>query len=95
MTATSLPYRIELSPSAARALRKLAPEARRRIARKIDTLAEDPRPADTVKLEGESELYRVRVGDYRIVYTVRDAVLLVLIVAIGNRADIYKLLRRR
>jgi mRNA interferase RelE/StbE len=93
----SLPatYRIELTPAATRALRKLATEVSRRIARKIDALATQPRPADARKLEGEEGLYRVRVGDYRIIYSVHDDVLLVLVVRIGHRSDIYKAMRRR
>ena len=43
-----------------------------------------------VKLQGESELYRVRIGDYRIVYQIQDAVLMVLVVQIGNRREIYR-----
>jgi mRNA interferase RelE/StbE len=88
-------YRVELTPAAARALRKLTAEVRRRIARKIDALATQPRPADATKLEGEEGLYRVRVGDYRIIYSVHDDVLLVLVVRIGHRSEIYKVMRRR
>jgi mRNA interferase RelE/StbE len=76
---------------------KLAEDARRRLARKIEALAEDPRPSDCKKLEGEDDLYRVRTGDYRIVYSIREErlVILVLVVGIGHRSDIYKALRRR
>jgi mRNA interferase RelE/StbE len=56
----------------------------------IDGLAEEPRPDGVVKLKGEENAYRVRVGDYRIVYEVRDNVLLVLIVKIGHRREIYR-----
>jgi mRNA interferase RelE/StbE len=87
--------RIELTPAAARAVRKLPADVRRRVARKIDALASDPRPADSTKLEGEDGLYRVRTGDYRIIYAVHDEVLLVVVVRIGHRRDIYKALRRR
>ena len=88
-------YRVELAPAAARALRKLTAEVRRRIARRIDALAAQPRAADATKIEGGDGLFRVRVGDYRIIYTVHDDVLLVLVVRIGHRSDIYKAMRRR
>ena len=90
-----LPYRIEFTPAAARQLRKLTPEVRKRVSARIDALASDPRPAGTEKLGAEDGLYRVRAGDYRIVYTVADDVVLVVIVKIGHRADIYKALRQR
>jgi mRNA interferase RelE/StbE len=95
MRLSSLTYRIELTPVAARTLRKLDDEIRRRVARKINTLATNPRPADAKKIEGEDNLYRIRAGDYRIIYTIRDEVLLIVIITIGHRRDIYKSLRRR
>jgi mRNA interferase RelE/StbE len=88
-------YRVELTPAAARQFRKLSPEVRRRLKVKIDALAVEPRPAGVEKLAGEDGFYRVRAGDYRIVYSVDDGVLLVLLVTIGHRADVYKALRRR
>lgn len=83
-------YRIELKPSAARQLEALPRELQRRIARKIDRLAEDPRQAGSNKLSGLDDLYRVRVSDYRIIYQSRDEVLLVLVVKIGHRKDVYR-----
>ena len=65
-----------------------APPSRLREA--IDALAENPRAPGNVKLQGEGELYRVRVGDYRIVYQIQDAVLVVLVVQIGHRREIYR-----
>jgi mRNA interferase RelE/StbE len=56
----------------------------------IDSLAENPRPPGCVKLQGHVELYRVRVGDYRIVYQIQDAILVVLVVEIGHRREIYR-----
>ena len=61
-----------------------------RVARKIDSLAGNPRPLGVEKLRGAQNLWRVRVGDYRIIYTVRDEVLLVLLVRIGNRREVYR-----
>lgn len=62
--------------------------ARLRVA--IDGLAENPRPPGCVKLQGGDELFRVRVGDYRIVYQIQDAVLVVLVVQVGHRREIYR-----
>ncbi len=87
-------YRVELTPAAARQFRKLTPEVRKRVRAKIDALAVNPRPPGVEKLEGDEELYRVRTGDYRIIYTIDDGVLLVVVVKIGHRSDVYKALRR-
>jgi mRNA interferase RelE/StbE len=81
-------YRIELRPGAARALRKLDPAVSRRIQGVIALLAEDPRPPGARALQGRPGL-RVRVGDYRILYTVQDDVLLIVVVRLGHRRDIY------
>lgn len=85
-----MPYRIELTPAAARDLRALDRGALRRIDAKIQALAEEPRPSGVQKLAGEVDLYRVRVGDYRILYTIEDAVLLVVLVRIRHRRDVYR-----
>ena len=81
-------YRIELRPEAVRALRKLDPQVRRRVQGAIALLAQDPRPPGARALQGRPGL-RVRVGDYRIIYTVQDDVLLVVVVRLGHRRDIY------
>lgn len=83
-------YRIEVAPGAIRQLRKLEPPARRRVQAAIELLAEQPRPSGAKKLVGGDGEWRVRTGDYRVVYEVRDDVLLVLVVAIGHRRDIYQ-----
>lgn len=83
-------YRIEVAPGAIRQLRKLEPSARRRVQAAIELLAEQPRPSGAKKLVGGDSEWRVRTGDYRVVYEVRDDVLLVLVVAIGHRRDIYQ-----
>jgi len=82
-------YRIEYSPTAAKQLRKLDGGAYARIRPVIDSLADDPRPGGCKILKVEKR-YRVRVGDYRIVYEVRDDVLLVLVVRIAHRSDVYR-----
>lgn len=83
-------YRVQFKPSADKALSKLPVAVQRRIVAAVDALADDPRPAGAVKLTGEDELYRVRVGDYRIVYQVQDRALLVLVVRVGHRRDVYR-----
>ena len=82
-------YRIELRPAAVRALRKLDPRVRHRVQGAIALLAQDPRPPGARALQGRSGL-RVRVGDYRIIYTVEDDVLLVVVVRLGHRRDVYE-----
>ena len=82
-------YRVELRPAAARALRKLDPQVRGRIQGAIALLAQDPRPPAARALQGRPGL-RVRVGDYRIIYTVQDDVLLVVVVTLGHRREVYE-----
>ena len=81
-------YRIELRPAAVGALRKLDPQIRRRVQGAIALLGDDPRPPAARALQGRPGL-RVRVGDYRIIYAVADDVLLVVVVTLGHRRDVY------
>jgi mRNA interferase RelE/StbE len=85
-------YRIEVTPAAARQLRKLDPQARRRIQAAVELIADEPRPTSAKKLVGCGGEWRVRTGDYRIVYEIQDQVLLVLVLAVGHRRDIYRAL---
>jgi len=82
-------YRVELQPAAVRAIRKLDPPLRGRIQGAIALLAQDPRPPAARALQGRPGL-RVRVGGYRIIYTVQDKVLLVAVVTLGHRRHIYE-----
>ncbi len=82
-------YEIRLHPDAVRAFRRLQGPLRERIGDTIDALSEEPRPRGAVKLAGRDD-YRVRVGDYRIVYAVDDAARLVLIARIAHRRDVYR-----
>jgi mRNA interferase RelE/StbE len=84
-----VPYRIELRPAAQRELRKLDLPTFRKVDAKIQGLADNPRPHGVKKLAGE-DAYRVRVGDYRILYQIEDAILLVVVVTVGNRRDVYR-----
>ena len=83
-------YRIELTPSAARELRRLDPAARRRVQAAVELLADDPRPPSATRLVGGAGEWRVRTGDYRVVYEIRNDVLLVLVIRIGHRRDVYR-----
>jgi mRNA interferase RelE/StbE len=83
------PYRIEIRPAAIRALRRVDKQHRERIRGAIELLAVDPRPPASRPLRGRDG-YRVRVGDYRIIYTIEDKVLLVVVVTLGNRRDVYR-----
>ncbi len=83
-------YRIQIAPAAARQLRKLDTPARRRVQAAIELLADQPRPSGAKKLVGGDGEWRARTGDYRIVYENHDNVLLVLVVAVGHRRDIYQ-----
>ncbi len=82
-------YRIELRPAALRALHKLDPPVGRRLQGAIALLAQDPRPPGARALKGRPGL-RVRVGDYRIIYIVNDDVLLVVVVTLGHRREVYE-----
>ena len=82
-------YRVEFSPLARRQIKKLSREAQKRIIERIEELAANPRPVGVKKLVGEESLYRVRVGDYRTLYQIRDRELIVLIVKVGHRREIY------
>lgn len=83
-------YRVELKPSVARQLVQLQPRDLRRVARAIDALALEPRPPGVDKLKGTDDYWRIRVDDFRIVYTIADQRLLVLVVRVGHRRDVYR-----
>jgi len=82
-------YRIEVRPAAMRALRKIDPTYQQRIQAAISLLAQNPRPPGAKALQGRDGL-RVRVGDYRIIYLVHDDVLLVAVVTLGHRSEVYR-----
>ncbi|MCW5980997.1 MAG: type II toxin-antitoxin system RelE/ParE family toxin [Bryobacteraceae bacterium] len=88
-----MPYRIEFRPAARRDLAKLDPFIRRKVVEDIEKLAENPRPSGYDKLQMKEKLYRVYVGprkNYRVIYQVRDEVLLVLVVKVGDRKEVYR-----
>jgi mRNA interferase RelE/StbE len=85
-----MPYRVVFNAYAARAFRKLPKAIQNRLRPAIDALKDDPRPPGTEKLSGMDAAYRIRVGDYRVLYEIRDGVLLVLVVDVGPRREIYR-----
>lgn len=82
-------YRIEFRPAALRELRKIDRSMQPRIQGAIALLAQDPRPPASRPLQGR-EGYRLRVGDYRIIYTIDNGNLLIVVVTIGHRRDVYQ-----
>lgn len=82
-------HSIELTPLAAKQIQKLSREIQVRIGRAIDKLSNSPFPSGFKKLAGQGDLYRIRVGDYRIVYQFKAGKLVILIVRVGHRKDIY------
>ncbi len=86
---------VRIAKAAERDLTALDRDTLRRVGKVIDDLARDPRPQGCEKLAGSQDLYRLRTGSYRVVYRIRHRELLVLVVAVGHRRDIYEKLRRR
>ncbi len=82
-------YAIEFRPAALRELRKIDRSTQPRIRGAIALLAQDPRPPASRQLRGRVG-YRLRVGEYRIIYTIDDGVLLIVVVTIGHRREVYQ-----
>jgi len=84
-------YKLVIKKSAAKELESIAGKKdRERITRRILALVDDPRPPGVEKLSGTSEKYRIRQGDFRILYEIQDAVLIVTVIKIANRKDVYR-----
>jgi len=83
-------YEVALAPAAARQLRKFDPQVRRRVQAAIELLATEPRPPAATRLVGGAGEWRVRTGDYRIVYEIEEERLLVLVLSVGHRREIYQ-----
>jgi len=83
-------YRVEFTGSATKELANAHPEVRAAIARRIDALAREPRPRGAVPLRGDLKgLWRLRVGDYRVMYAIDDVARVVTIAAVGPRGSVY------
>jgi mRNA interferase RelE/StbE len=83
-------YSVVFHPKALKEFDRLEDIVKRRVAPKIDSLAENPHPDDSVKLSGYKDYFRIKVGDYRIVYRIQYDRLIVLIIRIGARRDVYR-----
>jgi len=83
-------YEIEISRTAERQLKKLAEEDQLRVVRAVIALAGQPRPRGSRKLMGYDDVFRIRVGRFRVLYSVSDARLVILVLKIGHRKDVYR-----
>lgn len=83
-------YAVLFKPSADKQLRRLPEDVQKRIVRAVEALADDPRPAGSVKLADEDNLWRIRVGNYRVVYAIDEDKLIVLVLRVAHRKDIYR-----
>lgn len=85
-----MPYSISYAPSAAKVIRKLDMQTARRLLEAIGALAKEPRPSGCIQLKGGDGELRIRVGDYRVVYDVQDEELVVLVLRVGHRREVYR-----
>jgi mRNA interferase RelE/StbE len=83
-------YEIEFTPAAGRQIKKLPVSDQKRIISRVENLAANPRPGRVKKLEGKENLYRLPAAEYRIIYQIQDKNLLVLVVKIGHRREVYR-----
>lgn len=83
-------YTVELKKSAAKMLRKLPKSAQERIINRLSEIENSLPPLEETKLKGNNLFHKIRVGDYRIVYEIQNDVLIILVIKIGHRKDVYK-----
>ncbi|MEH2272207.1 MAG: type II toxin-antitoxin system RelE/ParE family toxin [Nostoc sp.] len=83
-------YKVEILKGALKQLKKFSPELQERIQVKIDDLATEPRPNGVKKLKSKENAYRIRVGEYRVIYDIFDDILVVNVVELGHRSKVYK-----
>ncbi|MDO9141629.1 MAG: type II toxin-antitoxin system RelE/ParE family toxin [Methylobacter sp.] len=83
-------YEIIIKPSTEKSFARLEKAQQIKIVKAIENLAANPRPQGFKKLKSDAELYRIRVGDYRIIYSIDNNVLIITVVKVGHRKDIYK-----
>ncbi len=82
-------YKIEIKKSAQKELKNLPNKELKRVIEKISSLATNPRPTECKKLSGD-EKYRVRIGNYRILYSIEDNILTIFIIKVGHRKNVYE-----
>ena len=83
-------YEIRILKSAVKELAKLPKKEALKVTSRLNKLRKDPRPKGCVKLKSSKNEYRIRSGNYRILYTIEDDILIVYVIKIGNRKDVYK-----
>ncbi len=83
-------FQIEWKKSALKELKKLDKSSIQKILKKVQSLSSNPRPPGVRKLRGSDKFYRIRVGEYRIVYEISDPVLRIYIIRVGHRKDVYR-----
>ena len=83
-------YTIYLTKSAAKDLAAIPRKTLQHIDSTIQSLADNPRPLGSTKLQGEDDLYRIRKGNFRIIYKIEDKALIVTVIRVGNRRDVYR-----
>jgi mRNA interferase RelE/StbE len=83
-------YSVLVAPPAERQLKALAEATKKRVLTRLKTLQHNPRPPGVKKLVGEGNLYRIREGSYRIIYTIQEKELIVLVLKIGDRKEVYR-----
>jgi len=81
---------IQISRTAEKQLEKLSPDDQRRVVEAVLALRDDPRPRGARKLAGYDDVFRIRVGHYRVLYSVSESELIVIILKIGHRKDVYR-----
>lgn len=83
-------YELIIKPAVEKQMDRLPAKVRQRVVGALEELRDNPRPSGCVKLQGEDDLWRIRVGQYRVVYTIQDDALIVLVVRVAHRKDIYR-----
>ncbi|MGE3954496.1 MAG: type II toxin-antitoxin system RelE/ParE family toxin [Parachlamydiales bacterium] len=83
-------YRVEIAPAARKQLKRLPKSVARRVLDRLSELEINPRPPDCKKLKGSSSTYRIRHGDWRVIYEIVDSQVLVMVVKVGHRSDCYR-----
>ena len=83
-------YRIEVKKSAAKALKKIPKSDQKRIAARIDSLSENLPDPTTTKMKGDNPFHRIRVGNYRIIYEIHGDILVIMVLKIGHRKEVYR-----
>lgn len=83
-------YSIEVSSTAEKQLRKLSQKDQISVLKRIQELSSEPRPNRSRKLRGQDNIYRVRVGNYRILYSIENKLLIIIILKVGHRRDVYR-----